>query len=109
MGVWNWLRIRWAGAMAIQDTIENALRQCVEAETDIQVFSFSLKPSKPLADGGLGLQPNAWHGLLDRLKDSYLPQSAPYTKLLIDQTLVDKTYDKDLGTTSQKLTLLIAP
>ena len=105
MGVWTALRIRWAGAMGIQDTIENAIRECVERETDVQVFSFSLKPSKPLAESGLGLQPNAWHALLDRLKDNYLPQTPPYTGLLIDQAFVDKTYDKDLGSTSQQLTL----
>lgn len=91
----------------VQSTVRNSLRACVENETDVTAFSFSLKPSKTLQEGGLGLQPQAWHALLDRLKSDYLPQTAPYSELVVDQPLVDSTYDKDLSATAFALTLLL--
>jgi hypothetical protein len=92
-------------AGTIQDQVENSMRNCVVGEHAANVFSMSLKPSKPRAEGGLGLQPQNWHALLDKFKRHYLPQTPPYTKLNVDQALVDSTFDKDLATTCQKITL----
>jgi hypothetical protein len=92
-------------AGTIQDQVENSMRDCVVGERAADVFSMSLKPSKPRAEGGLGLQPQNWHALLDKFRGHYLPQTPPYTGLDVDQTLVDATFDKDLATTCQKITL----
>jgi hypothetical protein len=109
MGVWKSLRIRWTGAMGIQDTVENAMQACIVGEVPgLPVFSFSLKPGKALAEGGLGLQILNWREKLDKLKSDYLPQAAPYSALVVDQTLADKTYTQDLFSTCQDITLKLA-
>lgn len=81
----------------IEEAVGQAIADMVEQETPAE-FSWSLVPSKELSDGGLGVGWNAWHALLDDLKSRHLLRKAPYSKLVIDDLLVDTTFDKNLRT-----------
>ena len=81
----------------VESTVRTALQDLVLRETGVDEFSWALKPSKRLAESGLGLSLNSWWSKLDRLKDNYLPQVDPYTKLPVDdRRLAEKTHDKEL-------------
>lgn len=81
----------------IEEVVGQAIADMVDQETSAE-FSWSLVPSKELSDGGLGVGWNAWHALLDDLKSRHLSKSPPYSKLVIDNLLVDTTLDKNLRT-----------
>jgi hypothetical protein len=86
----------------IEEVVSQAIEDMVDDETPAK-FSWSLVPSKDLSDSGLGVGWNAWHALLDDVKEKYLPQSPPYSKLVIDNILVDTTLDKALRTLRSEL------
>ena len=60
-------------------------------------------PSKELSDGGLGVGWNAWHALVDDVKDKYLPERPPYSGLVIGNVLIDTTLDKALRALSSEM------
>lgn len=91
------LRITGPGDNEIEEAIGQAAEDMVEKETRA-TFSWSLVPSKELSDNGLGVGWNAWHALLDDLKSRHMPQHAPYSKVAIDDVLIDTTFDKNLRT-----------
>ena len=94
----------------IESVVRDALQELVESESDVDEFSWSLIPSKRLAEGGLGLQLNAWWIFLFKLRDEYLPQEHPYSELPVDEndrTLAEKTHNKELEDISYDLTKIL--
>lgn len=92
----------------IERDVGDGLRQLVLQDTAQTRFTFSIVPSKSIASGGLEVSFNGWRALLNRLKDNHLPQGRPYSDLLIDVILVDKTLEKDLRSARYQITERLA-
>ncbi len=88
----------------IEREVGDGLRAMVLAETPQETFSFSIVPSKSIAQGGLDASFNRWRALLVRLRDDHLPQRQPYSDLQIDVILVDKTLNKNLRSARYQIT-----
>ena len=82
--------------------VERALLALIEKET-AATFSYSIVPSKPLGDGGLGAEWTAWHALLIKFRTTYLPKRPAYESWFPDPLLVNDTVDKQLRSTRYQI------
>lgn len=96
------------GRDEIELEVEKAIISAVLWITRAKEMHFSLVPSKPREQEGLGITSLPGYGIfLRKLFNDYLPQKAPYKDFVYPRGFADRTYNEPLRVLRYELTELL--